>query len=131
MDRLPVDDVQPRAAQFLQTAQELVDQVEACVRAEYASLVRGLPALLHQSGLFQTVAYLESRAGRASAHSLVLTHLSKLLRAFTGMEQITTTKLAKMKLHEVVVVSRLALEAATWLKRMVEILVGDEEGAHA
>lgn len=47
------------------------------------------------------------------------------------MEQITTTKLAKMKLHEVVVVSRLALEAATWLKRMVEILVGDEEGAHA
>ncbi|MDI9260995.1 type III-B CRISPR module-associated protein Cmr5 [Alicyclobacillus sendaiensis] len=119
----------------MQRAKNLVrEAADTRVRSEYASLVRGLPALLHQSGLFQTIAYLESRSHRASnnpTHRLVLAHLASLLSPFTGMKELKTDELTQMNLHEYLIVSRLSLEAASWLKRMVEIQFGDEEEPHA
>jgi len=136
MDSVLESDLQPRAVQWLQRAKNLVrEAADTRVRSEYASLARGLPALLHQSGLFQTIAYLESRSRRASnnftAHGLVLAHLAALLSPFSGMKELKTDELTPMKLHEYLVVSRLSLEAASWLKRMVEIQFGDEEEPHA
>ncbi|WP_328702121.1 type III-B CRISPR module-associated protein Cmr5 [Alicyclobacillus fructus] len=129
-----VSSVEPRAVQFLRTAKELVlsDDVNK-VKSEYSSLVRGLPALLHQSGVFETIAYLESRSrrGRETAHGLVLEHLSRLLAPVTDLNQLTTHELTRMQVNQYLLVSRLALEAASWLKRMVEIQFGDEEEPHA
>ncbi len=87
---------------------------------EYASFAKSFPALLHTAGLCQAVAFSQAKSGQAS-HVL-----EDVVNAMIDPGVPTVATLAQASRQagptEYLRLSRIALQAATWIKRYVEAL---------
>lgn len=98
---------------------------------EYASFAKSFPALIHRTGLCQAVAF----AASSSKHSKTV--LSDVVRvvgaadAAVGTVDELTTRSRQGGVVAYLRLSRLTLDAATWVKRYVEALDVTEKAATA
>jgi CRISPR-associated protein Cmr5 len=88
--------------------------------AEYASFAKSFPALLHTAGLCQAVAFAQAKPGHAPRV------LEDVVHAMIDSAVPTVDTLAEASRRagptEYLRLSRIALQAATWIKRYVEAL---------
>ena len=117
-----------RSQLFAQKAQAAVASWEANLDAkplqEIVSLAKSFPAYVQTCGLIQALAFAESKRKPDQACNLYDDFLS-VLNALTpnNANQITTQTLINSVALEYMRISRLALEAATWLKRYASVIV--------
>ena len=111
---------QQRAAQ----AWIAVESVPAKIKADYASLVKGVPAMVQRDGLGATLAFLYAKAAKDPNHERmqVYQHLSQWL--MHHMKQPAQTELIEyMQACTSAEYRRIAVEAQAylvWLKRWAE-----------
>jgi CRISPR-associated protein Cmr5 len=109
-------------------ASQLVSLVdERAKKKEYQALIKGLPALIHQAGLLQALAFLAAKAGSDSPkrdetaeHALVLRHIAEML-ADARLASTTSSLIEQCAAKELVTYSRMTQEvvaALGWLKRL-------------
>lgn len=124
---------QQRMAQAAYTA--VAQRGSTSVFKEYASFAKSFPALIHGVGLCQAVAFAQAKGkddrGSDKPHGLVLQDLVTVLGALGVLNQQNSTAFAdKVRTAEALTylrLTRLALDATTWLKRYAEAF--DTKGA--
>ena len=93
---------------------------------EYTTFAKKFPALIHTCGLAQAVAFVE-----AKGHSDYLTDLEAVIQNARHAEIANEWSLAELSrtndLGPYMRLSRDAINAASWLKRYVEALAGEDE----
>ncbi len=97
-------------------------------KKDYGRLCLHLPALIHQCGLCQTVAFFEAKAKEKadSAHFKVLADLEGVMRT------LELPKLARNgALGPYLQLTREAMRSAEWMKRYAEAVLKVEMGADA
>ena len=110
-----------RSQQYAQKAYVCVEKVKAQPETvkEYRTLALTFPNMVLQSGLCQAVGFLLAKG--ESHHTLLLKHLTYLLRGNEDYEKLHRDIL-KADLTEYQLLTRRALEAASWLKRYTHAL---------
>ena len=103
---------------------------------EYVTIAKKFPSLVHTCGLAQAVAFYEAKGktkpGKPEKpHIRYLKDLAAVLTA-VGHQQIGTVEQLAKKVREEPLsgylrLSRDAINAASWLKRYVEALAGEDE----
>ena len=88
---------------------------------EYSQLAKKFPALVHNCGLAQALAFLQAKEKDANIGKAYYSHLSEVmgLKKDEDLGKISRTA----KLMEYQHLTREAIEAATWLKRYSEALL--------
>jgi CRISPR-associated protein Cmr5 len=93
---------------------------------EYASFAKSFPALIQTSGLCQAIAFAAAKGKRDGDQSRVLQDVFDVYRAASGIQLPNSEAFAHAvctaSVAEYLRFSRLALQAATWVKRYVEAL---------
>lgn len=91
---------------------------------EYKSFAKSFPSLIHTAGLCQAVAFAQAR--RAGSASQVLEDVFQVYSVSAGVQVVGLDAFAESvrlaPVTEYLRLSRLALQAATWVKRYVEAL---------
>lgn len=116
---------QERAAAAYTRVNAMLGQAK---QKDYGRLCLHLPALIHQCGLCQTVAFLQAKAKdkTESAHFRVLEDLAGV------MKTLDLPKAARNgQLGEYLQLSREAMRAAEWMKRYAEAVLKVELGDDA
>jgi CRISPR-associated protein Cmr5 len=87
---------------------------------EYASFAKSFPALLHTAGLCQAVAFAQAKPGQS------LQVLGDVMATMNDPDLPTVARFGELSRQagptEYLRLSRIALQAATWIKRYVEAL---------
>jgi len=115
---------QERAAKAWEKVQEIEQGGNKGFQKEYGSLVRGLPAMILQNGLAQSVAFLSAKGGTnlAEVHSVVLRHLTEGVRTRLAIPE--AQEMLPWLLNQSTPRYRLAASESLaflhWLKRFVE-----------
>jgi CRISPR-associated protein Cmr5 len=91
-------------------------------QADYARSAKRLPALLHTAGLAQAVAFLQAKNLSQLLKDVVFVMNDDCLQSETFAQLVRSAELL-----EYLRLSRLALEAAGWLKRYAESLLKDTD----
>lgn len=100
-------------------------QKNAATEKGYRTVALGFPVMVLQSGLVQAAGFLLAKNG--PEHQAYLRDLSSILGFTSGQD--FHTKLVDSQLAEYQLLTRKALEAASWLKRYTQsLLSGDGEG---
>ncbi|MDI6871122.1 MAG: type III-B CRISPR module-associated protein Cmr5 [Bacillota bacterium] len=110
-----------RAAQAVQRVQAAHRRDEKTSEAEYLRFAKGFPALVHNSGLCQALAFALAKKRRGYAEDLAYT-LGLSLSAEELLELSRTASAASY-----LRLSREVLAASSWLKRYAEALLKDDE----
>jgi len=93
-------------------------QLQGQPRNEYASFAKSFPSLIHTCGLVQALAFAEAKKRRdylKDLASVLATDPDRLLEQSRRLDLMGYVRL-----------SRNAIEAAGWLKRYAEALMGDK-----
>lgn len=121
--------VRTRQQQWAQRAYDAVSaRKQARVGDDYGSFCKGFPALIHQSGLCQALAFAQAKAGGHDGRSEAGQYLEDLARVL-GLQRNEFADSSRSA--DVLTYQRLtqdALAAATWLKRYAEALLDDVKG---
>ena len=109
-------------------AAQLIAMVgEGAKRKEYQALIKGLPALIHQAGLLQALAFLAAKAetdqpreDATEEHALALVHLAAMLAdaKLATTDNSLVDQCAGKGLIEYARTSREAVAGLGWLKRL-------------
>lgn len=106
---------------------------DAAFAKKYRSRVMGFPALVLQSGLAQAVGFLRAKSsdtGDGPAYRRYLDDLAHVAGKGNGEELLDKT--VRGELGDYRLLTREVLDAAAWLKRMTQAVIGgEEEGSHA
>ncbi|MGL4423278.1 MAG: type III-B CRISPR module-associated protein Cmr5 [Gemmataceae bacterium] len=103
---------------------------------DYTSLAKKFPSLIHTCGLAQAVAFYEAKGkpkpGQPDKlHKKYLADLAAVLTALGYQQMVTIEALAQTVRTEPLIgymrLSRDAINAASWLKRYVEAVAGEDE----
>jgi len=86
---------------------------------EYASFARAFPALIHDAGLCQAVAFAQAKGKGSGPQSLVLEDVALTMQLDLTADQLAN-KARICNVTEYLRLTRLAMEAAGWIKRYVE-----------
>lgn len=91
--------------------------------AKYRTLALNFPSMILQSGLSQAVGFLLAKG--KEEHTQLLTHLAELL---TGKDdgQALHSHILQANISEYQLLTRKALDAASWLKRYTQALLEKE-----
>ena len=117
-ETMPTRD-QQRAQQAFSAIEAYKDRPEK-EKADYKSLVLGLPALIHDCGLCQAVAFLQAK--KKGHHHRVLSDLCRMLLGKTESERhdMLGTEVRHAELPRYQQLSMDALRCAEYLKRYAE-----------
>jgi len=113
--------MQTRQQQWAQAAFQQVNTFTVSCKSEgklselssYRSFARSFPALIHECGLVQAIAFAECKK------SPLLKHLESILHKDEQLANLSRTA----PLHSYILLSQQALDAACWLKRYAEALI--------
>lgn len=118
--------IQTRSQKFAQAAySQISEHIENGSRKpdkEFVSIVKKFPALIHTCGLAQAVAFYE-----ANEHSEYLERLANVLNRTGYVDDADSlgNKVRESKLQRYILLSRHVINAASWLKRYVEVAEGE------
>lgn len=110
---------QLRAQRAYGKVSEYVNNSKPDDRKKYKSFATGFPALIHQCGLAQAIAYAQNKAPVEYRNDLAAV-LDTSMDEFA--QQARTAPLPAYQRH-----TRMALSAASWLKRYAEALLRTEQ----
>lgn len=96
--------------------------------AEYLSLAKRFAALLHGSGLCQSVAFVMSKARNSRSYQQYLEDLAAVMGESGGAEGLAR-RAREASIGEYLFLTREALASADWLARYAETLLKDKAGA--
>lgn len=135
--------MQTRSQRYAQAAYKRVtarvttnDKGKKVLEDKYETLAKKFPALIHTCGLAQAVAFAEAKGAskdqdKPKPELQYIHDLAAVLNA-GGHTEIMDAKVLAQQSRDVALggylrLSRDALQAASWLKRYVEALAGEEE----
>ena len=99
------------------------------IEESYARVCRIFPALVHNSGLCQAVAFAQSKANnKGSEYKLYLKSLAKLLEMKHEDELAEKSRTADVLAYQHLTMK--AMSAASWLKRYAEALLKDPDSGN-
>lgn len=106
---------------------ELVNAVShksgAAEKKKYSTHCRRTPQLLQQSGLCQTIAFLQSKA---EMKHYLNDFASLVMDSNADVSQQLAEKSRVAEVEEYMALSAHAMQCASWMKRYAEALLGDE-----
>lgn len=115
-----------RSQDYAKRAHPLVSDIKNSqdknLKAKYRTLALNFPNMILQSGLCQAVGFLLAK--NEAHHKKLLEHLAKLLNALDG--EILHKHILQAELSEYQLLTRKALDAASWLKRYTQALLDKE-----
>lgn len=102
---------------------ETEDQGKMSVKdnEEYSQLAKKFPALVHNCGLAQALAFVQAKEKDANVGKAYLSHLSEVMELEKNEDLGKLSRTAKLMEYQHL--TREAIEAATWLKRYSEALL--------
>lgn len=113
-----------RTQQYATHAHDLVKQQKGkSIEAEYRTLVLNLPAMIMQSGLIQTLGFLQAKG--KEQHRLLFKHLVLTMKQSDDVEGFYQTVLSS-DIASYQLLTRQAIEAASWLKRYAQAFLEDK-----
>lgn len=115
---------QIRSQKYAQAAYPLVARIKRHeLEAKYRTLALTFPSMILQSGLSQAVGFLLAKG--KEEHTQLLAHLAELL---TGKDdgQALHSYILQANISEYQLLTRKALDAASWLKRYTQALLEKE-----
>lgn len=101
-------------------------RLESCNNEDYGRQCLHLPALIHQCGLCQAVAFFESKGASRSFFIAALDDLSMVMGVGNRVE--LRNRALNCSMQEYQRWTREALKSAQWLKRYAEALLNVEPG---
>jgi len=107
---------------------EHINKTSETEQKKYRSLARSFPALVHECGLVQAVAFLQV-SGKSERDAL-LKHLEEISDTQLAIDSKTKEE-SYLKLSSYLHLSQQVLAAASWLKRYAEALILEPEGKNA
>lgn len=121
-----------RSQDYAKRAHPLVSDIKNSqdknLKAKYRTLALNFPNMILQSGLCQAVGFLLAQNGKNNNnekhHQKLLGHLAELLNAPDG--EILHKHILQAELSEYQLLTRKALDAASWLKRYTQALLDKE-----
>lgn len=108
--------------------QEMAEKAYSCVSGmkpgktdEYLTIAKTFPALIHNSGLVQALAFARAKGGEKGAYNVYIKQLIDVMGENNLEAESRTADIVRYQY-----LSREAIEAATWLKRYAEALLEKE-----
>ena len=115
--------VQTRNQIRAKIAYGFVSLPETKAEKNYPKLAKKFPALAHNCGLAQAIAFVRAKEGNTG--TMYLNHLSSVM---DGPKNDLDERSREASLSEYQLLSQEAIEAATWLKRYAEALLDKGPG---
>lgn len=117
--------IKTRSQQFAEKAFSVVDRWKNAQNscAELKSFARSFPALVQTCGLLQALAYAQEK------NEAYFEGFRETLEVIESVGKIDVEKLCATNSIDYMRVGRLALEAATWIKRYAVVLLDDDGGS--
>ncbi|SUO95045.1 type III-B CRISPR module-associated protein Cmr5 [Suttonella ornithocola] len=113
-----------RTQQYATRAYDLVkQQKDKSIEAEYRTLALNLPPMIMQSGLIQTLGFLQAKG--KEQHRLLLEHLILTMKQHDDVDGFYQAVLAS-DIASYQLLTRQAIEAASWLKRYTQAFLADK-----
>lgn len=108
--------------------QEMAERAYSCISGlnqgqpdDYLTVAKTFPALIHNSGLVQALAFAQAKGGDKEAYTVYINHLIDVMGEDNLENESRTADIVRYQY-----LSREAIEAATWLKRYAEALLVKE-----
>lgn len=112
-----------RSQDYAKRAHPLVSKIKnSDLETKYRTLALSFPNMILQSGLCQAVGFLLAKD--EAHHQKLLGHLAELLNAPDG--EVLHKHILQAELSEYQLLTRKALDAASWLKRYTQALLDKE-----
>lgn len=112
-----------RTQDLAKSAYPLVSSMQgASFEAKYRTLALTFPTMIMQNGLSQAIGFLMAKD--KEEHREILSHIAKLLNCLNGkaLHEI----ILKSNITEYQLLTRRAIDAASWLKRYTQALLDSE-----
>ena len=120
---------QRRASGAYTAVETIAHQHDVKLKKDYGGLCLKLPALIHQCGLCQALAFYQAKANSGdNAHSKVLKDLAQVVleREDNGALDVLLKQSRTSPLLEYLGLTRNAMACSTWFKRYAEALLKEK-----
>jgi CRISPR type III-B/RAMP module-associated protein Cmr5 len=119
---------QKRAQEAYRRVRCIADSQSPEFQEKYGGVCRDLPALIHQCGLCQTVAFLQAKGAKKSHFTRLLTDWGAVSGLGQTADAIADCVREKAEVVEYQRLTREALACAEWFDRYAEAVLGAERG---